>query len=112
MDEKKEKRLSRTNLADYLEDLSRQLRSGMLEAEGRTWTIPNSLDTKIQFKEKKGHIAAKLSWYWSTLCDYDRASREEVTRWKTSFKILKKKLTILFKRLKDVARKGGSLTGR
>jgi XXXCH domain-containing protein len=106
MGDKKEKRLSRTKLADYLEDLSRQLRIGRLEAEGRTWTIPKSLDTKIQFKEKKGRISAKLSWHWNTLRDYDEASREEVTRWKTSFKTLKKRLTTSFKKLKDVARKG------
>jgi XXXCH domain-containing protein len=106
MSDKKEKKLSRSRLADYLEDLSRQLRSGKLEAEGRTWTIPKSLDTKIQFKEKKGRISAKLSWHWSTLRDYDQASREEVTRWKTSFKALKKKLTTSYKRLKDVARQG------
>lgn len=78
----------------------------MLEAEGRTWTIPESLDTKIQFKEKKGRISAKLSWHWNTLRDYDKASREEVTRWKTSLKTLKKKLTTSFKRLKEVARRG------
>jgi XXXCH domain-containing protein len=102
--DKKEKRLSRTKLADYLDDLSSQLRNGKLEAEGRTWTIPDSLNTKIQFKEKKGRISGKLSWHWNTLRDYDQASRDEVTRWKASFKTLKKKLTTSYKRLKDGAR--------
>ncbi len=40
MAEKVERRSGRLELADYLAGLSRQLRRGRLEAEGRIWTVP------------------------------------------------------------------------
>ena len=74
MGEKEEQTMSRLELADYLTNLSEQLRQGALAVQGRHWTVPDDLDVRMEFKEKKGHLGAKLSWSWSTLGDYDRAA--------------------------------------
>jgi hypothetical protein len=50
MGDKVEKSLPRGELADYLEGLGKQLGEGQLEANGRTWTVPENVETKIQFK--------------------------------------------------------------
>jgi XXXCH domain-containing protein len=101
MGEKTERTLTRLELADYLQNLSKQLRRGALEAQGRQWTVPDELDVRVEFKEKKGHLAAKLSWSWSTLGNYDQASRDEVGRWQDSLKTVKKRLGATFKALQQ-----------
>jgi hypothetical protein len=40
MKKKIEKAFKRLELADYLEKIARELRSGTLEADGRQWSIP------------------------------------------------------------------------
>ena len=107
MADKAEKKLGRLELADTLEMLGKQLRNGTLEADGRTWTVPENIETRIQFKEKKGRIVTKLSWRWATLGDYDKRDREEVTQWKKSFKDVKKRLSSSFKEVQRAAAKGG-----
>jgi XXXCH domain-containing protein len=99
MGEKEEKTLTRLELADYLKNLSDQLRRGALEVHGRRWTVPDNLDVRMELKEKKGHLVAKLSWSWSTLGDYDRTARDEVSRWQDSMKTVKKRLGASFKAL-------------
>ena len=64
--------MSRLALADYLKNLSEELRRGALAVQGRHWTVPDNLDVEMEVKEKKGRLVAKLSWSWSTLGDYDR----------------------------------------
>jgi amphi-Trp domain-containing protein len=71
--EKDEQQMSREGLADYLKNLSEELRRGALAAQGRHWTVPDDLEVRMEFKEKKGRLVAKLSWSWSTLKDYDAA---------------------------------------
>lgn len=83
--------MSRLELADYLTNLGEQLRQGAFSAQGRHWRVPDNPNVRMEFKEKKGHLAAKLSWSWSTLGDYDRAAREEVTRGQDSMKTLSEK---------------------
>ena len=78
MGEKDAQTMSRLELADYLTNLGEQLRQGAFSAQGRHWTVPDNLNVRIEFKEKKGHLGAKLSWSWSSLGDYDGAAREEV----------------------------------
>jgi XXXCH domain-containing protein len=107
MGEKEEKTITRLELADYLKNLSEQLRRGALEIHGRHWTVPENLDVQMEFKEKKGHLGAKLSWSWSTLADYDRPSREEVSRWQESMKTVKKRLGASFKALQQAVSQGG-----
>jgi XXXCH domain-containing protein len=106
MGEKDEQTWTRLKLADYLKDLSEQLRRGTLSAHGRDWTVPDNLDVRMEFKEKKGYLAAKLGWSWSTLHDYDRTAREEVSRWQDSMKTVKKRLGADFKALQQAAGQG------
>ena len=106
MGEKNEPRLSRLELADYLKNLSEELRRGAMEAQGRLWTVPDELDVRMEFKEKKGRLNAKLSWSWSTLKDYDHVSREEVNRWQGDMKTVKKRLGAGFKALQQAVSQG------
>jgi XXXCH domain-containing protein len=107
MKSKIEKAFKRMELADYLEKIAGEIRSGTLEADGRQWSIPESIDAKIKHREKKGRIETKLKWRWSTLSDYDPADREEVTRWQDTFKALKKRMAAEYKAL-EKAVAGGS----
>ncbi len=106
MGEKDERTWSRLVLADYLKNLSEQLRRGGLEVQGRHWTAPDDLDVSMEFKEKKGRIHAKLSWSWSTLGDYDRGGRDQVSRWQDSLKSVKKRLGADFKALQQAVGQG------
>ncbi len=106
MGEKNEQTLSRLELADYLKNLSEELRRGAMEAQGRHWTVPDELDVRVEFKEKKGRLNAKLSWSWSTLGDYDGAARHEVRRWQDDLQTVKKRLGAAFKALQQMADRG------
>jgi XXXCH domain-containing protein len=106
MGEKEDRTLSRLELAELLQSLSEQLRRGALEAQGRRWTVPEDLDVRMEFKDKKGRLVAKLSWSRSTLGDYDRASRDQVSRGPDSLKTVKKRLAAGFKELQHSAGQG------
>jgi XXXCH domain-containing protein len=106
MGEKEGRTWGRLELAEYLNHLSEQLRRGALEAQGRHWTVPEDLHARLEFKEKKGHLVAKLSWSWSTLGDYDMTSRNEVSRWQDSIKTIKKRLGASFKNLQRAVSQG------
>ena len=107
MGEKDELTMSRLELADYLTNLGEQLRQGAFSAQGRRWTVPDNLNVRMEFKEKKGHLAAKLSWSWSTLGDYAGAAREEISRSQDSMKTVKKRLGADFKALQQAVSQGG-----
>jgi len=107
MGEKTEQTLTRLELADYLQNLSEQLRRGVLETHGRRWTVPDNLDVRLELKEKKGYLAAKLNWSWSTLEDYDRPAQEAVSRWQDSMQAVKKRMGASFKALQQLVRQGG-----
>jgi XXXCH domain-containing protein len=99
--------MSRLELADYLKNLSEELRRGALSAQGRHWTVPEDLDVGLEVKEKKGRLVAKLRWSWSTLGDYEPAAREEVSRGQDSMKTVKKRLGAAFKALQQMVTQGG-----
>ncbi|MFH1091282.1 MAG: GAK system XXXCH domain-containing protein [Pseudomonadota bacterium] len=107
MGEKDEQTMSRLELADYLTNLGQQLRQGAFAAQGRHWTVPDDLFVRMEFKEKKGHLGAKLSWSWSTLDDYDQAARQEISRGQDSMKTVKKRLGAAFKALQQAVSPGG-----
>jgi XXXCH domain-containing protein len=107
MGEKDQQTMSRLALADYLHNLSEELRRGALAAQGRHWTVPEDLEVRTEFKEKKGRLIAKLSWSWSTLGDYDGAARHEVRRWQDDLKTVKKRLGAAFKALQQAMSQGG-----
>ncbi len=106
MKSKIKKEFNRLELADHLEKIARQLRSGTFGAEGRQWTVPETFEAGIKHKEKKGRIETKLKWRWSTLADYEPSAREEVTRWQESFKTIKKRLAKEFKELQSAVQSG------
>lgn len=106
MGEKNEQTLSRLELADYLKNLSEEVRRGAMEAQGRHWTVPDELDVRMEFKEKRGRLVAKLSWSWSTLKDYEPSAREEVNRWQGDMKTVKKRLGAAFKALLQATSQG------
>jgi XXXCH domain-containing protein len=107
MGEKDEWTMSRLELADYLTTLGQQLRQGAFAVQGRHWTVPDDLFVRLEFKEKKGHLGAKLSWSWSTLGDYHESAREEISRGQESMKTLKKRLGAAFKALQQAISQGG-----
>ena len=106
MGEKDGQTMSRLELADHLTNLSEELRRGTLSAQGRQWTVPDNLDVWMEFKEKKGRFVAKLGWSWSSLKDYDRAARQEVSRWQDDLKSVKKRMGADFKALQLVVSQG------
>jgi len=107
MKSKIEKDFNRVELAEYLEKIAGELRSGTIEAEGRQWSIPETIAARIKHKEKKGRIETKLKWRWSTLSDYEPEAREEVTHWQDTFKALKKRMAAEYKLLEKVVAGGG-----
>ena len=80
MGDRDEQTMSRLKLADYLKNLSEELRQGALAAQGRHWTVPDDLDVGMEVKEKKGRLVVKLRCSWSTLGDYDGAARQNQPR--------------------------------
>jgi XXXCH domain-containing protein len=107
MGEKDGQTMSRLELADYLTNLGDQLRQGAFGVQGRQWKVPDDLFVRLEFKEKKGHLTAKLSWSWSTLGDYHEAAREEISRGQDSMKTVKKRLGAAFKALQQAVSPGG-----
>ncbi len=92
---------TRRELADYLETLASQLRSGMVQVAEASWQVPESLEIKKAVKEKKGAIKYKLEWQWPTLAEYDQSAQQETVRWQNSFKQLKKDLARCSKELRQ-----------
>lgn len=106
MADKMEKEFDRNEFADYLADLAEQIRGGQLASDRGTWTVPENFEAKIRLKEKKGRIALKLNFHWSTLADYSSEDRKQVTQWHRSMKAVKKRMGSSFKEVVRAAGKG------
>ena len=94
-----EKTLNRKELAKHFEELARWIREGRFSSANREWSVPDEIDTKIQFKEKKGRFEAKLKFRWSTLKDYDPGARKAVDDWQDSVKSIKKRMSGAYKNI-------------
>jgi XXXCH domain-containing protein len=105
--EKLEQTLSREALAALLEALAAELRAGTLAVEGTQWSLPPTVETRIEVKEKKGRIRHKLEWRCSTLENYESEAVEEVTRWHSNLRDAKKGMARAFKELKKAVAAGG-----
>jgi XXXCH domain-containing protein len=103
MEDKIERGFLRQELADYLEKLAQQLRSGSFEVEGKPWGVPERLDTKIEIREKKGCVNAKVRFRWSVLDEYDEKTRARMVRRQKDFKELKSQLAEAFSELLGLA---------
>ena len=101
MKKKIEREISALELAEQLEQIAAQLKSGEFEIQGRRWSVPEKLSAKIKHKEKKGRFSSKIKFRWSSLADYDPAAKEEVVQWEESFKTLKKRLAGQLKTLQN-----------
>jgi XXXCH domain-containing protein len=96
MEDKKERAFLRKELADYLENLARQVRSGSFEVEGRQRPVPEKLDTKLELKESKGRVIVKVRFRWAVLAEYDEQTQAELERQQGDFKELKNQLAEVF----------------
>jgi XXXCH domain-containing protein len=106
MSEKVERKFSRVELADYLLNLSQQLRAGSLKIDGHTLAVPDEVGAEIHLKEKHGLTITKLSWGWTTREDVSLASSAKATREPDSFNAVKKRLGAVFGQLNRVAAQG------
>lgn len=107
MKEKLEQSLSREELAQQLESLAAQLRSGTLGVEGTRWALPDDFELRVALKEKRGQIRCKLEWRCSTLEGYASEDAAAVTRWRSSVKEAKRAMARRFKVLKQAAASEG-----
>lgn len=103
MTDKIERSFKRLELADFLEGLAQQLRSGSFEVEGKNWGVPEHLHTKIEIREKKGCVNAKLRFRWSVVDEYDEKTRAKLLRRQQEFKDLKNQLAEVFSELLGLA---------
>ena len=108
MEEKLEKTCTREEMADILEKLAAQLRSGSAEIEQQVRQVPENLEMKVHVKEKKGRVRYRVEWRWSSLEDYDEAARGQLLEQQQSFKQIKKNLALAFKQLKRALPEGVS----
>ena len=108
MEEKLEKTCTREEMADTLEKLAAQLRSGSTEIEQQVRQVPENLEMKLHVKEKKGRVRYKVEWNWSSLEDYDEAARGQLLEQRQSFKQIKKNLAMAFKQLKRALPEGAA----
>jgi XXXCH domain-containing protein len=98
--------LTRQNLADRLEEWARGLRTGRLQVEGRTWSVPDKVEAELRLRERKGSLVLKLKCRWETLSEYRPEAREPVVQWQESFKTLKKRMAGQFGGLQRTISKG------
>ena len=110
MDKKVERTFARLELADYLATLSEQLRRRRLEAQGRTWPVPEEVGVKFHLKEEEGCLVGKLSWRWSLKGDRQvvpEAKRAPAAPGaEVSFKAVKAGLAAGFKEIRRLAGQG------
>lgn len=103
MGKKIERGFLREELADYLENLAQQLRSSSFEVEGTQRGVPDHLETKIEVKEKKGCVNAKVRFRWSVLNEYDEKTQAQMARQQKDFREVKNQLAEVFSELLDLA---------
>ena len=103
MQKKTEKQISPTELADQLEAMARQLRSGMFETASGSWPVPQAVTAKIKIVEKKGRLQTRLTFKWSTVEHYAPPQKAAVKDWENRFKTVKKQLGRSFKELARAA---------
>lgn len=99
MKDSTEKKLSREEIAKQLEDLAHSIRKGHFSSGNSALSVPDEIDAKIRFKEKKGRFEAKLKLRWSTLKDYDQSARKALDDWQDSKKSIKKRMMSAYKNI-------------
>ncbi len=64
MEDAEKRQFSRLELAEYLEDLARQLRSRTLLVAGERFIVPEHLEGRVELKGKGGRLSLKLRFKW------------------------------------------------
>ncbi len=64
MAEAEKRQFTRLEMADYLEDLARQLKARTFLVEGERFIVPESLEGKVELKAKMGRVSLKLRFKW------------------------------------------------
>jgi XXXCH domain-containing protein len=105
MGEKSEKRCSRMELADFLASLAQQLRTGVMEAQGRGVRVPEEVEAKIHLEEKKGRFEGKISWRWPSPGEAGRVSGKAAPL-PGSLKEIKGRMGSAFAEIKKAAGQG------
>jgi XXXCH domain-containing protein len=103
---KVEKRFSRQELADFLADLSTQVRSGQMKGETSTWTVPEQVAGTIHLKEEEGEVVTKIKLRWPAGAGYRPVSKEASPQESLSLKAAKAKLSVSFKELQRLIKEG------
>jgi XXXCH domain-containing protein len=103
MNKKDAEKISKNQLADYLEGLATKVRGGSIEIKGRAFTIADNVSLKVRAKEKKGTIVQKIKFQWSAIGSYSDGEQKKISQWKDSFKTIKKRLSRSFKTLNQTA---------
>lgn len=105
---KVEKRFGRQELADFLADLSNQVRGGQLKGESRAWTVPEQVEGTIHLKEEKGEVVAKIKVWWPTGAGYRPVAKEASPQESLSLKAVKARLSVPFKELQRLIKAGST----
>ena len=66
MDERKKRATKREELVGWLEEVTRQLKTGTLMIDGEKVTVPDEVDSGIKTKNKKGRTSLELKLRWET----------------------------------------------
>jgi XXXCH domain-containing protein len=106
MEEQTEKHTTRNELADYLETWATQLRTGNLLAAGEALPVPDDLEVRFHFKQKKGQVRWKLEWRWLLPVGAAEPVPHVVIQERSRFKQVKKDLAVSFKHVKRAAQQG------
>ena len=99
MKEHTEKKLSREEPAKQFEELAHSIREGHFSLGDNAWSVPDEIDAKIRFTEKKGRLEAKLKLRWSTLKDYGQDARKALDDWQDAKKSIKKRMMSAYKNI-------------
>lgn len=103
MEDKTPEPRSREALADYLSELSRQLRQGELAWGQTKLTLPETGEVEFEVKEKGGRLKVKVTLAFGLT---SQAHSPEGEKRAADFKTIKKKLAAAFGQLKRLAAAG------
>jgi XXXCH domain-containing protein len=105
---KVEKQFGRQELADFLADLSKQVRSGQMKGETRVWTVPEQVEGTMHLKEEEGEVVAKIKLRWPMGAGHRPVSKEASPQESLSLKAAKARLSVPFKELQRLIKEGST----
>ncbi|MCX5893088.1 MAG: GAK system XXXCH domain-containing protein [Deltaproteobacteria bacterium] len=103
---KVKKSFSRQELADFLADLSAQVRRGRMQGETRVWTVPEQVEASIHLKEEDGEVLTKIKLRWPMGAGRQAVAEPASPQESRSLKDVKARLSVPFKELQRLIREG------